>query len=123
MTASSSDLPQNSRRANSHATAMASGVATSVATVATRSESRIAVHSVGEMSNTRIKKCSGRGADQESESVFFKNGLRGLRMQKSKIAGGACAGGRGRGNRIDDGRMGIGREWADVFYFRPDLGI
>ena len=47
------DLPQKSRRASSHASAMPSGVATSVATVATRSESWIAVHSVGEMSNTR----------------------------------------------------------------------
>ena len=34
---------------------MPSGVAISVATTATRSESRIAVHSVGEMSNTCVQ--------------------------------------------------------------------
>jgi hypothetical protein len=58
--ASATDLPQKSRRANSHATAIPSGVATSVATVATRSESWIAVHSVGEMSNTRRDQEVGR---------------------------------------------------------------
>jgi hypothetical protein len=45
-------LPQKSRRASSHATAIPSGVATNVATEATRSESSIAVHSVGEILNT-----------------------------------------------------------------------
>jgi len=45
-------LPQNSRRASSHATAMPIGVDISVATTATRTDSRIAVHSVGEMSDT-----------------------------------------------------------------------
>jgi hypothetical protein len=50
--ASSAALPQKSKRASSHATAMPSGVATSVAMAATRSESRIAVHSSGEIADT-----------------------------------------------------------------------
>ena len=53
-TASRMDLPQKSRRASSHASAIPNGVATSVATMATRSESRIAVHSAGEISNTDV---------------------------------------------------------------------
>ena len=70
--ASSRTLPQNSRRANNHATATASGVATSVATVATRSESRIAVHSVGEMSNTRIKSAQDEGRIRKVNPYFSK---------------------------------------------------
>ena len=84
--ASSADLPQKSRRANSHASAIPIGVATRVATVATRSDSRIAVHSVGDMSNT-----SGRRADQEREAVFFEHGLRRRRAQESEIVRGFAA--------------------------------
>src|ERR1700749_3850524 len=71
MAASSSALPQNSRRANSQATATAIGVATSVATVATRSESRIAVHSVGEMSNT-LRYNQDKGRTRKVNPYFSK---------------------------------------------------
>src|SRR5258706_14865908 len=119
MAASTTGLPQKSRRASNHATAIPSGVAISVATVATRTESWIAVHSVGEISNTR----SGGRSDQESESIFFKDRLGSRRTQEGEIVGGLRLRGRRRCDGIDDGGMGIRREGADDLDAGFDLGI
>src|SRR5258708_38022714 len=104
MAASTTGLPQKLRRASSHATPIPSGVATSVATVATRSESWIAVHSVGEISNT-LK--SGGRTDQESEAIFFQNRLRHRGAQEGEIIGGFRPGGRRPRGRLDSGGAGL----------------
>src|SRR5229473_2732037 len=121
MAASTTGLPQKSRRANSHAAAIPSGVATSVATVATRSESWISVHSVGDISNTRVR-LRGR-ADQEGESIFLEDRLRGRRAQEVEIAGGFRFCGRRCRDGIDDGGMGIRWKGADDLDAGFDLGI
>ena len=59
MAASSSGLPMKSLRANSSATAMPNGSATAVATLAMRSDSRIAVQSWAVRSNTRYDAFGG----------------------------------------------------------------
>src|SRR5215471_19251229 len=118
ISASRSDLPQKFRRASSQANAMPSGVAKSVATAATRSESRIAVHSVGIISIT-----SRRWVDQVNKAVFFEYGFGRLRAQEGKVIGGLGFCGRGCRHRIDDGRMQIGREGADNFHAGLDLGV
>src|SRR3989442_870435 len=87
------------------------GAAPSVAAVAARSESRIAVHSVGESSNTWARS-RGR-ADQEGESIFFEDRLRGRRTQEGEIAAGFHSCGRCCRDGIDDGGMGIRRKGAD----------
>src|SRR2546430_11064969 len=121
MAASTTDLPQKSRRANSHAAAIPSGVATSVATVATRSESWIAVHSVGESSNTWARS-RGR-ADQEGESIFFEDRLRGRRTQEGEIVAGFHSCSHCCRDGIDDGGMGIRRGGADDLDAGVDPGI
>src|SRR4051794_41937421 len=82
---------------------MPSGVATKVATAATRSESCIAIHSVGEISNTG----SGARANQRGEPVFLKRYLGLRRAQERQIVCGLRLRGRGSGDRIDDRRGGV----------------
>src|SRR5262245_34713259 len=112
------DFPQNSRRASTQASATPNGVATSVATTATRSESWIAVHSVGEISST-----SGRRLDQIDEAVALENGLGGLRQQEGQISSGLGFCLRRRGYGIDDRRMRIGRKDADDLHAGLYLGV
>src|SRR5947209_8664134 len=94
------------------------GAATRVAMTATRSDSRIAVHSVGEISNT-----SGGRTDQVDESVLLKHGLGGRRAQEIEIARRRRLRGRGRCDRIDDGGVGIGWEGTDDLDAGLDLGV
>src|SRR5579883_1795880 len=97
---------------------MPGGVASNVATVATRSESRIAVHSVGVMSNTWAdawsNACarSGRRLHQIGEAVLLQHRLGCGGMQIVEIVLRFRLGRGGRCHRIDDRGMGVGREGA-----------
>src|ERR1700758_1286611 len=100
---------------------MPSGVATSVATVATLIESRIAVHSVGVMSTTsKFMLASGGRLDQVVEAVFLQHRLRSLGVEIVEIFLGLGLGGRCRRYRIDDRRMRVGREGANDLHAGPD---
>src|SRR5437763_16958920 len=97
---------------------MPNGVATKVAITATRSDSRTAVHSVGEISNT-----SGGRTDQVNEAVLLKHGLGGRRAQEIEIGGRLCLRGRRRCDWIDDGGGGVGWEGAEDFGGGLELGV
>src|SRR5713101_7332548 len=66
---------------------------------------------------------SGRGADQELETVFFEDRLRRRGTQEGEIVRHLRLRGRGRRDGIDDGGVGIGREGADDFDAGFDLGV
>ena len=111
---SSSDLPQKSLRASSHATAMPNGSATTVATIAIRSDRRIAIHSSGVRSNTRYAGAAQRydvGLTRKREAVAFEHRSStacDCRKSSSAVASGfALTVAR---DRIDDLGMRVGRE-------------
>src|SRR5215218_6173266 len=98
---------------------MPKGVATRVATAATRNESWIAIHSVGEISNT----ASGARADQEIESISFKHSLGTRRAQECEITEGFWVPRSGCGDRINDGGMRVVRECANDLDPGLQLGV